>query len=120
MMDDRQFAFFKVLLSDQLDRLLIQADLVQSELAFQDGQEIESLDRASAQAEQTMRLRIRNRESRLIKKLRQALERIEDQTYGICEECEEDISIKRLEVRPVTSKCIECKELEELQELLSQ
>ena len=119
-MDDRQFAFFKALLEDQLDRLLSQVDLVKSELAFQDGQEIESLDRVSALAEQSMRLRIRNRESRLIKKLKQALERIENKTYGICEECEEDISTKRLEARPVTSKCIECKELEERLELLSQ
>ncbi len=119
-MDDRQFALFKTLLEDQLDSLLSQADLVKSELEFQDGQEIESLDRVSALAEQSMRLRIRNRESRLIKKLRQALERIENQAYGICEECGEDISIKRLEARTVTSKCIECKELEERLELISQ
>ena len=119
-MDDRQFALFKTLLEGQLDRLLSQVDLVKSELAFQDGQEIESLDRVSALAEQSMRLRIRNRESRLIKKLRQALERIENQAYGICEECGEDISIKRLEARTVTSKCIECKELEERLELISQ
>ncbi len=119
-MDDRQLGLFKALLDDQLDRLLIQSDLVKSELASQDGREIESLDQASALAEQAMRLRIRTRESRLIKKIRQALERIENQTYGVCDECEEDISIKRLEARPVTSKCIECKELEERLELLSQ
>lgn len=119
-MDDPKFALLKAQLNDQLDRLLIQADLVKSELEFQDGHEIESLDQASALAEQAMRLRIRNRESRLVKKLRQALERIEDHTYGVCEECGEDISIKRLEARPVTSKCIECKEFEERLELLSQ
>ncbi len=119
-MDDKQFVFFKALLGEQLDRLLGQGDLTKSELAFQDGREIESLDQASAQAEQAMRLRIRTRESRLIKKIRQALERIENQTYGVCDQCEEDISLKRLEARPVTSKCIECKEMEERLELLSQ
>ena len=53
------------------------------------------------------------RESKLIKKIKQALERIENGTYGICESCGEEISVKRLKARPVTTQCIECKAKEE-------
>jgi DnaK suppressor protein len=58
-------------------------------------------------------LRIRDREAKLIKKIREALERIENDTYGVCESCGEDISIKRLKARPVTTQCIDCKSKEE-------
>ena len=66
-----------------------------------------------------MMFHIRGRESRLIKKLRQALERIDNQTFGICESCGEDINPRRLEARPVTTKCIDCKQEEERLELLT-
>jgi DnaK suppressor protein len=58
-------------------------------------------------------LRIRDREHKLIKKIKKALDRIENGTFGICESCGEEISIKRLKARPVTSQCIECKSKEE-------
>jgi len=118
-MDEKQIEFFRNELNNRLDSLLKQANIVVSELLSQNGQEIEYLDRASAYADQSLKLKIRTRESRLIKKLKQALERIENGTYGICEECDEEISIKRLEARPVTTKCIDCKENEEQVELSS-
>jgi DnaK suppressor protein len=49
----------------------------------------------------------------LIKKIKKALERIENGTFGICETCGEEITVKRLKARPVTSQCIECKSKEE-------
>jgi DnaK suppressor protein len=58
-------------------------------------------------------LRIRERERRLITKITEALERIEEGTFGICERCGEDISDKRLEARPVTTLCINCKQEQE-------
>jgi DnaK suppressor protein len=58
-------------------------------------------------------LRIRDREAKLIKKIRAALERIEGDRFGICESCGEDISIERLKARPVTTQCIDCKSKEE-------
>ena len=67
------------------------------------------LDRASAESDRTLTLRIRGRESMLIKKIRNSLEDIENGEYGICEDCGEDISIQRLKARPVTSFCIRCK-----------
>jgi len=115
-MDEKQIEFFRNVLNNHLDNLLNQANLVVSELVSQNGQEIEDLDRASAYVDESLKLKIRTRESRLIRKLKQALERIENGTYGFCEECEEEISIKRLEARPVTTKCIDCKENEEQKE----
>lgn len=118
-MDKTQIEFFRTALFQRLDELLSQANQTMSELLSQNSQEIEYLDRASAEIGQSFKLRIKSRESLLIKKIRQALERIEDKSYGICESCGEDISIKRLQARPVTSKCIDCKEEEEKQELLT-
>ena len=58
-------------------------------------------------------LLIRDREHKLIKKIKKTLKRIEIDTFGICESCGEEISIKRLKARPVTSQCIDCKSKEE-------
>ncbi|MDX9786099.1 MAG: RNA polymerase-binding protein DksA [Desulfobacterales bacterium] len=71
------------------------------------------LDRAAYDEDQSRLFRIRDRESKLIKKIENALEAIEEGTYGICEACGEDISFQRLQARPVTTKCITCKMREE-------
>jgi len=73
-------------------------------------------DRASIESERSFELRIRDRERKLIKKIRKALERIDDGSYGLCEECGEEIGEKRLEARPVTTLCIECKSKQEQEE----
>jgi DnaK suppressor protein len=70
-------------------------------------------DRASLEADRNFMLRIRDRENKLIKKIKKALDRIEDNTFGICEKCGEDISTSRLKARPVTTLCINCKTKEE-------
>ena len=61
-------------------------------------------------------LRIRDREAKLIKKIKSALERIDNGTFGICDSCGEEISVKRLKARPVTTQCIDCKTKQEAQE----
>lgn len=73
-------------------------------------------DQASAETDLNFDLRIKDRERRLIKKINQALERIEAGEFGICESCGGDISIKRLQARPVTTLCIECKTAQEQEE----
>lgn len=70
-------------------------------------------DRASHETDRNFLLRVKDRERKLISKVKEALQRIEDGTYGICEICGEDISEKRLEARPVTTFCIDCKKEEE-------
>jgi len=66
-------------------------------------------DRATMESDRNLTLRIRDRERKLKKKIEEALARVEDGTFGICEECEETIGFKRLEARPVTTLCINCK-----------
>jgi DnaK suppressor protein len=61
-------------------------------------------------------LRIRDRERKLIFKIQEALTRIDEGTFGICEECGEEIGIERLKARPVTTLCIECKSSQEVEE----
>lgn len=73
-------------------------------------------DQASAETDQNFVLRLREREQKLMKKIDEALERISQGTFGICESCGSEISLKRLEARPVTTLCIECKTRQEAEE----
>ena len=73
-------------------------------------------DQASAEADQNFSMRIKEREQKLLKKIDEALDRMDKQTYGICERCEEDIPYERLKARPVTTLCIACKTLQEQEE----
>jgi DnaK suppressor protein len=66
-------------------------------------------DQASAEADRDFLLRIKDRERKLILKIREAIHRIDDGSYGTCEICGEQISEQRLKARPVTTQCIECK-----------
>ena len=80
--------------------------------------EADPLDRATSEDCRNGMYRIRSRESRLIKKIKTSLEAIEEGTYGICQDCEEPISIERLKARPVTNYCIACKSRREAYERL--
>lgn len=73
-------------------------------------------DQASAEIDQNFSMRIRDRERKLLKKIEEALDRMNSATYGICERCEGEIPYKRLKARPVTTFCIECKTLQEQEE----
>ena len=73
----------------------------------------DEVDLASSESDQAMNLRLRDRELFLLKKIDRTLQKITEGNFGICEECGEDISIKRLEARPVTDLCIRCKEQQE-------
>ena len=75
-------------------------------------------DQASAEAEQDFTLRLREREQKLLRKIDDALDRFANSTFGICERCGEQIGLKRLKARPVTTLCIECKTKQEEEEKL--
>ncbi len=77
-------------------------------------------DQASAEVERSFMLRLRSREQKLLQKIDAALEKIEEGAFGICESCGTEIEIKRLEARPVTTMCIDCKTAEEEKERLSE
>jgi len=73
-------------------------------------------DQASMETDRNFDLRIKDRERKLIKKIDQAINRINDGEFGQCDSCGGDISIKRLQARPVTTLCIECKTAQEQEE----
>lgn len=77
-------------------------------------------DQATAEADQNFILRLREREQKLLKKIEEAIDRISDGTFGICESCGGEISLKRLKARPVTTLCIECKTKQEAEEKIRQ
>ena len=115
-MDEKNLQYFKDLLSGRLSDLLNQAGDTVSGMTEPKDNFPDPTDRASLEADRNFMLRIRDRESKLIKKIKKTLNRIENDNFGICEKCGEDISIKRLKARPVTTQCIDCKTKEEAME----
>ena len=73
-------------------------------------------DQASMETDRNFDLRIKDRERKLIRKIDQAIVRIKDGEFGMCEACGGDISVKRLQARPVTTLCIDCKTEQEQEE----
>jgi DnaK suppressor protein len=100
---------FKNDLEQQLEELLSRADSAVKVLVNDDSSASDPMDRATLDGVRDNILRIRERESRLIRKIKATLEKIEEGEFGICEACGKDIPIKRLIARPVASYCIRCK-----------
>lgn len=75
-------------------------------------------DQATAEIDRNFMLRLKGRERKLLKKIDEAIERIEQGVFGICDKCGLEIDVRRLEARPVTTMCIECKTLQEEEEKL--
>jgi DnaK suppressor protein len=119
MLDEKKKAFFTKLLTKQLDELLKkEKDSPVSSVAEVSGLAPDFTDQASLESDMDFNLHLKERENRLILKTREALERIENGTYGVCEVCGEEISESRLKARPVTTECINCKKNQENQERL--
>ena len=106
----------KDLLTKRLNDLLEDANKTLSGMTDQTQNFPDPTDRATMESDRNFELRIRDRERKLISKIKDALDRLEAGTYGICEECGENISDQRLEARPVTTLCIDCKKKQENQE----
>ncbi|MGN0008510.1 MAG: RNA polymerase-binding protein DksA [Desulfovibrionaceae bacterium] len=117
-MDQRDLEYFHRLLSHMLEDAKQKGDSTIEELTDSNELFADPADRATAESDRAFTLRIRDRERRLIRKIQSALQRIEDGTYGVCEECGEDIGVARLKARPVTRLCINCKSKQEEDEHL--
>jgi DnaK suppressor protein len=116
-MDQEKLLFFKGLLEERLHVLLEEAGRTASDMRQDsNGDFPDPTDRASLEADRNFLLRIKDRERKLILKVKEALDRIDDGTFGICESCGRPISEKRLIARPVTTQCIECKTEDEKKE----
>ncbi|WP_028323013.1 RNA polymerase-binding protein DksA [Desulfatiglans anilini] len=109
---------FRKLLNERMEALLEEANKTVSGMTDQRENYPDPTDRASMESERNFTLRIRDRERKLIGKIKEALERLDTNTFGICESCGEDISEERLKARPVTTLCIECKKKQENEERL--
>ena len=117
-MDAQDLDYFRNHLMEWLDDLLVRADSTVIDLKRQDSRSADLLDCATADTVREYTLRVRDRESILIKKIKQSLADIENGEYGICAMCGHDIGIERLRARPVARHCIGCKtKLEALEKL---
>jgi len=103
-LEQKDIEYFRTLLNNMLEEAQHKGDSTLEDLT--DSNE-------SAESDRAFTLRIRDRERRLIRKIQAAIQRLDEGTYGICEDCGEDISIPRLKARPVTKLCINCKARQE-------
>ena len=114
-MNQKDIDFFRNLLNQRIDELRSEAgktvEGMDGEANFPDPS-----DRANMETDRNSMLRIRDRERKLIFKIQEALQRLDQGEFGICEQCGEEISIERLKARPVTTLCIECKTRQEEEE----
>lgn len=115
-MDAAQIEEYRTILQAQLEELLREAGKTVSGMTDEHENFPDPTDRASMESDRNFELRIRDRERRLIAKIRDAIERLDDGGYGVCESCEELIGVARLKARPVTTLCIDCKTEQERQE----
>jgi len=116
-MDKEKLLYFKGLLEGRLHSLIEEAGKTVTDMGQGRSEDFpDPTDRASFESDRNFLLRIKDRERKLVMKIKEALDRIEDGTFGVCESCGRPISEKRLMVRPVTTECIECKTEEERKE----
>jgi DnaK suppressor protein len=114
IMDTEKSEYFRQILHSQMEELLGEAGKTVSGMSgTKEGNLPDPTDRAAIETDRNFLLRVKDRERKLIIKLDEAIKRVDGGTYGICERCGEEISEKRLEARPVTTFCIECKTEEE-------
>src|SRR5512134_3107734 len=105
-MEQEKLEEFRKLLLQQLEELQREAGRTVSEMTDEKTNFPDPTDRASLESDRNFELRIRDRERKLIMKVREAIERLDEGEYGVCESCGEEISEARLRARPVTTLCI--------------
>jgi len=115
-MDKEQLEQFRSQLLDKRDEILAEAGKTLSDMTDQTTNIPDPNDRATVESGRSFELRIRDRERKLLSKIEEAIGRLDEGEYGVCEGCGEEIGIKRLEARPVTTYCIDCKTLQETKE----
>ena len=105
--------FYRHMLTQKMSELLEEAEKTVSDMTTGKDNFPDPNDRASLESDRNFELRIRDRERKLLAKIQEAIKRIDDDIFGICEVCGGQISEKRLMARPVTTLCIECKTKQE-------
>lgn len=115
-MNERQREYFRNKLLAWREEILHEAQETLQHLQDENQNHPDLADRASSETERAIELRARDRQRKLIAKIDAALQRIDDGTYGFCEETGEPISLRRLEARPIATLSIEAQERHERRE----
>ncbi|HZP21144.1 MAG TPA: RNA polymerase-binding protein DksA [Bauldia sp.] len=115
-MNDRQREYFRTKLVVWREEILREAKDTLQHLQDESTNHSDFADRASSETDRAIELRARDRQRKLISKIDAALQRIDDGTYGYCEETGEPISLKRLDARPIATLSIEAQERHERRE----
>ena len=115
-MNERQLEYFRRKLNAWKDEIIRESRTTLEALQEDVGAMPDVADRASTETDRSLELRARDRQRKLIAKIDSALRRIEDGTYGYCEETGEPISLKRLDARPVATLSLEAQERHERSE----
>jgi DnaK suppressor protein len=108
-MEKERLEFFRELLNERLKTILEEAEKTVKGMTNDRDSFPDPTDRANLESDRNFLLRMRDRERKLIGKIKEALARIDDGTFGICEECGEEVSEERLKARPMATLCIDCK-----------
>lgn len=115
-MNEAQQAHFKSILLNWKQELMQEVDRTVGHMKDDAANFPDPNDRATQEEEFSLELRARDRERKLIRKIDEALQMIEDKEYGYCEACGIEIGIRRLEARPTATLCFDCKTLDEIRE----
>jgi DnaK suppressor protein len=114
---EAQMKKFRAILEERRQSLITQArKTLESDMVLSPDDRFDEVDQASSEYMQAFSFRLRGREKFLMDKIELALRKIDEGSYGVCEECEETIALKRLQARPEAPLCIQCKEAQEKEE----
>ena len=116
IMDSDQLQKFKEQLEQMKADIIADVEQTLSDMTSQNENIPDPNDRATVESDRSFELRLRSRERKLLDKIDEAIGRIENGEYGICDDCGEKIRVKRLEARPVAKFCINCKTKQEQME----
>jgi DnaK suppressor protein len=115
-MTGNELQSFKDLLLNQRAEILNKADAFKTASSMESTGQGDEGDQAVSELSLAMALRLQERQTQLLQKIDRALGKIEEGSFGLCEQCEEQLNINRLRARPVATLCISCKEEQESKE----
>lgn len=115
-MSEKQRAHFRQILETWRQALMEEVDRTMDHMKDEAANFPDPTDRATQESEFSLELRTRDRERKLIRKIEQAIARVDRDDYGFCDACGTEIGIRRLEARPTATLCVDCKSLEEIRE----
>jgi DnaK suppressor protein len=115
-MNDAQLAHFRDILNNWRRELMEEVDRTVHHMQDEAANFPDPADRATQEEEFSIELRTRDRERKLIKKIDQTIDRLDQEDYGYCDTCGIEIGLRRLEARPTATQCVDCKSLDEIKE----